>query len=585
MRFARIRISFLLPLLVAILYFLTIPSNHIHAQTIIINPNTTFQTITGWEASHGVGQDEPSYSTFKNHFNDPGGLFDQAVELGITRLRVVVKSGAENSHDYWADYRDAGFPLGSTCADPEDYARCPYKRWRCHRYAMVDDNTSTDVINWNGFHFGELDRDVRDIVIPFKQKLASKGRSLHINFIHNAFRGQMTENGCPSGLQYILDGNPPNYAEFMLASTLYLRNTFGSQGINPNTWEVILEPDLSGWNGTEIGNAIVATASKLTANGFNPRFVAPSVTNMANTVGYFNAINAVPGALQYLEELSYHRYGGVSDANLQAIASLGTQYGVNTSMLEHRGSGYQDLHKDLILGNNSSWEQHVLAGANVDQAGKLLLMDLTNPNNPIISYANRTKTLYQYFHNIHPGAVRIGASPTTSTNYLPSAFINNPGNPNQQYVAIVGLEQVANGTPFTVGNLPIGSYRVTYSTNNTGSGSGLTYVPYNVLPGTYNVTSSQPNLSITKPDASNSAVVAIVQNVVSVPTPTATPTPSPNPNDLTGEGIVDLQDIIRLIVYIFNPSTQLAPGSNPNIDGSNSVNLLDVIAIVSIIFS
>ena len=46
---------------------------------------------------------------------------------------------------------------------------------------------------------------------------------------------------------------------------------------------------------------------------------------------------------------------------MQAIASRAVQYGIDTSMLEHIGSGYQDLHKDLTLGRNSAWQQYTLA--------------------------------------------------------------------------------------------------------------------------------------------------------------------------------------------------------------------------------
>ena len=57
-----------------------------------------------------------------------------------------------------------------------------------------------------------------------------------------------------------------------------------------------------------------------------------------------------------------------------------------------------------------------------------------------------------------------------------------------------------------------------------------------------------------------------------------------NANDLTGDGSVDLNDIVLLIKYIFDPSIQIAQGASADIDGNNDVNLLDVIALIGIIF-
>ena len=69
------------------------------------------------------------------------------------------------------------------------------------------------------------------------------------------------------------------------------------------------------------------------------------------------------------------------------------------------------------------------------------------------------------------------------------------------------------------------------------------------------------------------------------PMPTVTPTPTLVPGDVTGDGFVNLADIIKLIQYIFDSNTTIAPGSNPNVDSNNGVNLLDIIALIGIIFS
>ncbi|MCU0915335.1 MAG: hypothetical protein MUC88_12330 [Planctomycetes bacterium] len=59
--------------------------------------------------------------------------------------------------------------------------------------------------------------------------------------------------------------------------------------------------------------------------GFEPAFVASSNTNMVTAVTWFDQMVTVPGVLPVLREFSYHRYGGVSPANLQAIAARARQ--------------------------------------------------------------------------------------------------------------------------------------------------------------------------------------------------------------------------------------------------------------------
>ena len=239
-------------------------TNNAFAQTITLNPSITYQKMTGWEMVAQAGQD--SSSAFPNYQDQ---LFDKAVnEAGINRLRLEIKSGSENTADFWSQY------LAGTIT---------YANYRCYRYSTVNDNNDPFNINWSGFQFAQLDNEVDKVVLPIKQKIEANGEKLHINLNYVAFTGQMRQTGCPSGLQYI-HNNPDEYAEFVLATYLHLQNKYG---FVPDTWEVILEPDLvSEWtnNGNLIGRAIVAAANRLKANGFTPNFVLPSTTSMADAV-------------------------------------------------------------------------------------------------------------------------------------------------------------------------------------------------------------------------------------------------------------------------------------------------------------
>ncbi|MFQ6060733.1 MAG: hypothetical protein ACE5KV_05490, partial [Thermoplasmata archaeon] len=397
---------------------------------ITLNPSITYQTITGWSSTAWAGQDSsPAFANYS------GELFDRAVnDLGLNRLRVEVRAGVENPEDYWTQYQTG---------------QVNYTFWREHRYSTINDNNDPNVINWSGFHFSELDSTVEKVVLPFKKLVEANGEKLHINLNYVAFTGQIGP-----GLEYIHD-DPDEYAEFVLATYLHLQSNYS---IVPDSWEILLEPDnVAQWNGNIVGRSMVAVASRLHAYGFTPRFVAPSNTNMGNAITYFDAMIQVPGALQNLTEFCYHRYGGVSDANLRAIAFRRLQYGVDTAMLEHIGSGYRDLHKDLEVANNSAWQQYTLGGPGPgDPGGRYYLIDDTDPANPIVTIASRTKFLRQYFRFIRSGAVRIGAISNNSS-FEPLAFVNVDGG----YVTVVKANA---GGSFSIQGLPAGFYRVKYTT-------------------------------------------------------------------------------------------------------------------------
>lgn len=407
---------------------------------ISIDSSQKFQTITGWEVTaYSAAEDSKSFNLYQDD------LFNRvANDAEVNRVRLSVQSGLENQIDYYDLWKKAGFP--SSGAD--------YLSWRAHRYATVNDNADPNNIDLNGFKFSRLDDTMNQVILPLKSKFDAKGEHLQINLEYVAFTRQID---FASGLKYI-HNDPKEYAEYMLAVSNYLKTKYN---IVPETWEILLEPDnVPEWNGTLLGQAIVETAAKLKTSGFQPRFIVPSTTNMGNAITYFNKLVAVPGVLPYIEEISYHRYGGVSDANLQAIANLAKQYNLKTSMLEwwDNNNTYKTLHKDLKMGFNSAWEQGAIAGRKVGNPNTSLYIidDLTDPNNPTIEIHPKTKFFRQYYKYIRPGAVRIGATSSTA-NYDPLSFINSNG----KYT--VEIDALAAGS-FTVSNLPAGTYGVKYAT-------------------------------------------------------------------------------------------------------------------------
>jgi uncharacterized protein (TIGR03437 family) len=395
-----------------------------------LNSGVRYQTISGWEAVAEAGNDTDAFPLFKDQ------VFGLAVnDLGLNRIRLEIRAGAENAQDYWTQHQQG------TLDD---------SRWRCVRYSTVNDNSDPSRIDWSGFQFSELDDVVERIVLPLKQRVEARGERLHLNVNYVAFTGQI----CDSSLQYIHADQPEEYAEFVLATYLHLGDKYK---LVPDSWEVILEPDnTSQWRGPQIGAAIAAAARRLRSAGFTPRFVAPSTTNMSSAVSYFDEMILAPGVLGEVEELSYHRYSGVSETALREIADRARQYGIATAMTEHIGSGYKDLHQDLKTGLNSAWQQFILAGTSGDHGGQYYYVDLADPARPVVNMASKTRFLRQYFKFVRRGAVRIDGA-TSNAQFDPLAFINTSG----EYVVVVSAEAAG---VIRIRDLPAATYGVKYTT-------------------------------------------------------------------------------------------------------------------------
>jgi O-glycosyl hydrolase len=350
-----------------------------------------FQLMTGWEATAQAGQGEPGFGAWRDE------LFDRAVnDLGINRLRLSVKAGVENPLDYYIR------ALTGVAQDP-----------RCERYTTVNDNNDPRVIDPAGFHFSETDSAVVNVVLPMKQRLEARGERLFLNLNYVAFLGQ-----CAVRPAYV-HGDPAEYAEVILATFLHLKSKYG---LVPDALEVILEPDnVSEWNGTLIGQAVISTAARLAENGFHPEFIAPATTSMANAITYARDMYLVPDVTTLVKELSYHRYAGVSEANLSVLAEMAKAHGARTAMLEHIGSDVEDLYTDLVVGQASTWQQFTLAFGTGDTGGQYYRIINRRP-----VLGSRTRYLRQYFRYVRMGARRVAAA-SDNTAIRAVAFRNANG--------------------------------------------------------------------------------------------------------------------------------------------------------------
>ena len=382
---------------------------------VTVDPAQRFQTIGGWEATTNLHEEFGRLSQ-----QNIDGLLRTAVEkAGITRVRLPVRNGVEGPKGVFDTYLQTG----------------SYDYWRKNRYLAINDNDDPRVINWDGFDFSFIDRNLEMAVLPMRKLLAARGEKLVVNASYVAF-----VNGRPS-----VHDDPEEYAEFALATMLHLRNKYG---LTPELWEVILEPDLAGrWGGKRIGETILATSRRFAEHGFRVGFIAPSTTNMRTASHYFDDMLRVDGALPHLAELSYHRYSGVSRGALARLTERSNKYHVPISMLElwFGRAGPDVLFEDLEAGA-VAFQNRVVGGLVADaRKGNMRLNQDVRFNGAL-------------FRAVRPGAVRVAT--TSSKDSLKALAFKRPqGGIVTALRATAGIEAVVRG-------LPAGDYVVTTVTKS-----------------------------------------------------------------------------------------------------------------------
>jgi hypothetical protein len=398
------------------------------------------QTMSGWEATARLWEINKGADRYDSSWEEHRGeIFTRLVnELGINRVRIELRSGAENPVDYWARFRDG--IIG-------------YREFRRHYYHKVNDNDDPQRPNPAGFQFSALDYQVEKIVRPLERLLEANGERLFVNLNYVDFRDTAEQGSLSHAL------NPAEYAELIHAAFEHLKRRHDR---TPDGLEIVLEPENTlHWRGRQIGAAVVAAARRLKEAGFSPRIIAPSTTAAGAAPRYIDELIRVPGAAALLSELSYHRYDGHAAIRaLPEIAKRAKRFGLTTAMLEHVGGDVQELYTDLTIANVSAWQQYGIATARSsggrDAGSYYYLLQSDRGNKPVVTMAERTRGLAQYFRFIRERAVRLGAIANRS-DYLPVAFRN----PDGTHVVVV---QAMSAGAVTVLGAPSGVYGLRYTT-------------------------------------------------------------------------------------------------------------------------
>ena len=396
--------------------------------SIDVYPDLQYQEMLGWEGTDQLGENECNPVAF--NASRPELLNRLVNELGINRVRLETRSGHENPQDWYTPYRISHDP----------------GPWQAHRYESINDNDDPRVARPGGFQFAELDHKVEVIIAPMRALLQARGERLYVNLTYVDFGAAAWEQS----------SNPEEYAELIHEAFLHLQNRYGWV---PDAVEISLEPDnRQNWTGEVIGRALVATGDRLKASGFRPAFIAPSTTNTRAALDYLAAVVSVPRVLEYLTDVSYHRYAEASAANVAAIAARANALGLRTAMLEHIESGHQDLHEDLKLGQNSAWQQFTLAYCGSDNGAHYYWFDETVQSSSSARMGERTRYLRQYFSFVRLHARRIGAV-SGDSRLDPLAFRNADGR-------VVVIVKAAAAASIQLRRLPPGLYGITFTTSS-----------------------------------------------------------------------------------------------------------------------
>lgn len=398
--------------------------------TITVNPSRQFQTMTGWEALAGTGYGECDKRAHEAYL--PELLTRAAEELKINRLRIPLRGGYEQSYDSFLSFQRG---------------ELTFEEWKRIMFNPKNDNDDPFVINPAGFQWAHLDLGIEQVVLPLKRRLQALGDDLWLTLGYT---------GAREG-QNLYRDSAEEYAELALAAFQHMKEKYG---VVPSALDIVNEPNLGVWNAQQVATHLVAVKRRLNDAGFFPVFIAPTASSALGTVQFLDQMMQVPGTSQALSMISYHRYGVTHVSHLQAVAQRGAKYRLPTAMVEHIGSGYEDLHDDLTIASVSAWEQFGLAFCDEKEEGRgglyfVIRGAQPGQNTPRIITTKMSTYLRQYFRYVRLGAVRVAATSSNSA-FSPVAFRNTDG----RFTVVVK----ANSGSFSVSGLPPGRYGIEYTT-------------------------------------------------------------------------------------------------------------------------
>lgn len=393
--------------------------------TVTVDPNTSYQTFLGWQATAQSGHDfnattdaEDEYpSTTYSNYED--ALNAAMLDVGINSFRVEWN---------FKDVNTTGFATSGGVA--------------------IQPTTATS----GQWHYDRFTRAMDTIVLPYTTLLNAQGEPdpyLILCLVDFRDAGYDAEN------------DPDEYA---FAVNKVIDHFFTTYGFLPDAIEPILEPDegqnTTNWTAAKVANNMVAADALLVSNGFTGiRWIAPSTANgtIANT-WYNDMQTANASALGLMDIVSYHRYTAPSGAQLNTLRDNAEADGNSTAMLEYISADIDDLGADLVEARNSLWQQFTVAFPWSGQSDDGSQYFIVNRTTWAVTLGERTKYLRHYFKYIRRGAVMKGVT-NSSSSYTGIPFENANGK------WVVPIRCVGSGDIDVVG-LPAGTYGIRYTLGN-----------------------------------------------------------------------------------------------------------------------
>lgn len=407
------------------------------AAEVRVDPAKRYQTMTGWEVTARVTETDKKNNRFNPAWHaHSDAIFDTLVnEIGVNRLRLEIRSGMENTADFWSQFVSGALP---------------YEEYRKTYYLKINDNSDPNKINPAGFHFSELDYQVNQILKPMMARAGAMGEKIYINLCFVDFDKGKEQT------RFTHAGNAPEYAELVLAAFQHLKAKYG---IVPDALEVILEPDNTArWNrgGRMIGEAGSAAMKRLTKAGFSPELILPATKRADLAVKLFEEALQAPGLGEHAGVLAYHRYSQATPDVLRQIAAGAARHGVRVEMLEHVHGDVRHLHEDLTVANASAWQSYSIGAWQPPERkyplGAMVYFDReTGKAVP----SQQGKHLMQYMRYVRHGAQRIGAT-VDAPKFGVVAFENKDGG---QVVVVRAAEK----GPVVIHGLKEDEYAATYA--------------------------------------------------------------------------------------------------------------------------
>jgi hypothetical protein len=246
------------------------------------------------------------------------------------------------------------------------------------------------------------------------------------------------------------DGDGSRYAAIVLDIFQWMDATYG---FVPDEIGIANEPNIIGnWGYTDEAFAMRATADLLAANGYTPRFVSAQNSTEGASLAHFDAVAAAANGIAagIPEAFTWHRYGGQTLANRQAIAArLSDPFpGLMTEWIVSSGTVAQSFEQVVTEAEGSAWAQlNILDYIRSASPGD---------GNPVVTPG--TRYIPEYLRHLRRGARRVASTEAHGSIGLALAWVRPDGK------HVVTVRSTAAIGSFTIAGLPAGTYDVSETT-------------------------------------------------------------------------------------------------------------------------